>query len=201
MSNRAERRAAGPEPTPTERAAQAAVAQIPNRRPAGPPQDTPLRIFGAQGEPLTIAGQPFTTTVLTSAGAIDVQNTIARMTGVDAETIGEQLVGFALMVQDMRGVRGLLEKLIAEPLPEGIEYAAVPGELIEAINVAFKQSGLAWLERIQKNSGSLEGKAIEREIARLVEEALTERLAQVPATPANAAGLNGTANGSVSTTS
>lgn len=151
---------------------------------SAPAQSDRLRVFsGGSGQEVQLGdGEIYHVARLTAAGVADIQQLLlSGMPAVDGETVGEQLVGGMLMTQNFAPMRLFLEKAIEEDLPERIEFVSTPDELMYAIDTFFHQSGLRWLENMVKNLTSRAAKAMEEQMASLVDE--TIRTGKMPKNP------------------
>lgn len=135
------------------------------------------------GEPVTLGRQTYHLAVLTSAGTTQLQRYFAGEFAravpmiIDRPGIGDAVV---VNVQRAAGahahLRELLSRIIAEPLPENVEYLAAPSEIAATLDAWFAFSGLSWMAEILKNSLAPATKAIQEAIAAMVSSAITETL-------------------------
>lgn len=135
-----------------------------------PTATPPLRIFGAAGPAVTLGQSEYHLARLTTDGVLDVQEYLTRRypvqgaIGDQGDSIGMQLVQGALFLGSFTPLRGLLERIIDEPLPPDAERAAAPDQIAAVIDRFFETSGLAWLARIVKNSTAQTSSVLDRAV-------------------------------------
>lgn len=124
--------------------------------------DPPLRVFGAEGDAITLlGGQTFHLARLRARGTMAVRDWITNhypeAAVIDAPTIGGMFVGGALTTGNFFPLSDLLRQIVAEPLPErdspGLD--SEPAEMTAAIDLWFTTtSGLGFLSDILKKSAA-----------------------------------------------
>lgn len=145
-----------------------------NAEPPGP-SGAPLRI-DAPGAPVQLSGRPYHLARLTAEGVRDLQTFMASgWLALEGDSLGDELVEGAAISGQWGRVRELLDRIIFEPLPPGIEMACEPAEIALTVTTFFDQSGMRRLGQLLKNSAARTTQAYEHGIAR-AGEGIAERM-------------------------